>query len=547
MLKERNKFWFLILTLIFIVPSFLALVILPFFTFHDEVQIVNLYEYFRVFDLGQFPPVWAPDMHFHFGSPFLAFNYQLPYYLGYLFHLTGLSLTLTFKALLILGLISGAVGMYVLSLSFTAPIWAFVTAIIYTFAPYRAVTTYVRGTLGEALALGIFPWVFWSLYRLKTKTKKEDLFLAGIMVAALILTHQLAAILSLPFIILLTFGYRQIKSVVLGVVLSAYYWVPVILEKKLIQESSPFNFYDHFPFIKQLIYSRFAWGASVEGIGDWMSFQVGFVNWLILIVSILYIVFKIIKNCPSLRGQHPDYSRTVLVAKLVASTLGVLFLMNIRSSFFWRVFPFTQMVQFPWRLLMLTTLFTSLLAAVISGLFKSKWTGLLVIPVLLLTLIPTVSYFQPGEVFDRNDQYYLNRFLPGTDEYLKHTEDYVPLPVGAIRPKSLPKNKIEAIRKLDIKVIDENPFNYQAEISQPQAQEIIFNTFNYAGWKALVDDKEVEIKSNDKGYIAFDVPRETHKIQIKLTDTRVRFWSKIISLITLLTMLELFLYEKIRR
>jgi len=40
-----------------------------------------------------------------------------------------------------------------------------------------------------------------------------------------------------------------------------------------------FNFKDHFPFIKQLIFSPWGHGASLWGPGDGMSFQVGIINW----------------------------------------------------------------------------------------------------------------------------------------------------------------------------------------------------------------------------------------------------------------------------
>ncbi|EKD79716.1 MAG: hypothetical protein ACD_40C00332G0004 [uncultured bacterium] len=532
MLKKQLKYF--VLVLLFTIPAFLSLTLLPFFTFHDEVQIVNLHQYNQAINLAGFPPRWAPDMHFNYGSPFPEFNYQLPYYLGYLFHQAGLTFTVTFKALLITSLIAGAIGMYLLALQFTSPLWAFVASVLYTFTPYHAVAVYVRGTLGESFALGLFPWVFWSLYRLKSKKSTIDLILAGLMVAALILTHQLATILMLPFIILFTLRPRQLAATTLGLLISAYYWLPVAIEQKLIQPSSPFNFYDHFPFIKQLISSPWAYGASVTGPGDYVSFQIGHLNLILIPVSLFILLFL---------RRHIAHRRLFLLTLL--STLLVIVLMNIRTSFFWQVFPFTQLVQFPWRLLMLTTFFTSLLFVFLSSLIPAKLTLPILVISLLLSLWPNVSYFQPGEVFDRNDSYFFNRFLPGSAEYLKHTEDYVPLPITAIRPKQLPPTKLTAIRQFVPTITDDNPLNYQVTIDQPQDQNFTYHAFYFPGWQAMVDGSAVSTSAEEHGYISFFVPQGTHQLRIAYTNTPIRQLSNYISLITLILLLQLFVIDRL--
>lgn len=554
---RKNILKFLLLTLIFTIPAVVALVILSFFTFHDETQIVNLQQYFKAMDLGQFPPRWAPDMQFNAGSPFPEFNYQLPYYLGYLLHLVSINITTIFKILLGFSLVAGAAGMFLLSLEFTSPLFAFIVATVYTYTPYRAVATYVRGTLGESFALALFPFVFWALYRIRRKSNALATILASLLVASLVITHQLAAILGFPFIVLFIFGdsifrrdfktlLKQIGAMVLGVLISAYYTLPILAEQTLIQPSSPFNFYDHFPFIAQLLYSPFRYGASVEGPGDYLSFQLGFINIIILAVSLLGIFY--------FWKQTKKTNTSYLLLSLLFSTFAVLFLMNIRSSFFWRVFPYTQLVQFPWRLLMLTSFFTPILLAIISPHLPKKLFSFSAVIILAIALFPNIYYFQPGEVFNRDDNYYFHRFLPNTQllpgetistEYLNHAEDYVPLPVGAVRLKQLPVQKVTAIRSFEINILDSNPFAYRFNISQVQDQPFIFHTYHFPGWQAFVDQQRVNITPDDHGLITFEVPKGTHLVEVKYADSPVRHTANLITLVTLILLLEYLLFDTI--
>jgi len=154
----KTKLVSLIILIALIFPTFKFFLGDKMFTFNDETQIANLHHYFKTIDLGQFPPRWAPDMHFEYGSPFLSFNYQLPYYLGYLGHLGRLPDIVIFKFLLAFSVILGAVGMYSAGLTITSSIlFSLFAAVLYSYTPYQAIDHFVRGSLGEVFALALFP------------------------------------------------------------------------------------------------------------------------------------------------------------------------------------------------------------------------------------------------------------------------------------------------------------------------------------------------------------------------------------------------------
>ena len=176
--------------------------------------------------------------------------------------------------------------------------------IIYLFTPYRAVDLYVRGAIGELLSFVFMPLVLGTLVDVIREKKIKNSIFFGLSLALLVLSHNITAIVFLPFVLifalilivnqkekllsLISLG----KGLVLGLGLSSYYWLPVLLEKKFLQTGTPFNPIDHFPFIKQLIIPFWGYGASVWGPYDGFSFQIGLVNLFIFIVLLpLFFVF----------------------------------------------------------------------------------------------------------------------------------------------------------------------------------------------------------------------------------------------------------------
>lgn len=525
-----------------VVPAAIKL-ITPFsFTFHDESQIVNLHQFIQTISLGQFPPRWALDVHFTYGSPYPEFNYQLPYYIGFLFNKIGFSLFDSYTLCLALSLFVGAFGMYLFAKKYTTSFASFAAAVLFTYTPYRAIDAYVRGTVGESFALAIFPWILYSLARLKEKQNTKNILILGISVASLILSHQPSTAFGLPILVGIYFlvelfrkNYKFIRSLFAGLVssllLTSYYLIPVFAEKGFIKEVLPYNLYDHFPFIWQLIYSRWGYGASNWGPYDDMSFQIGIVNLAVLIGAIIFLFVKSKKE----KKVEKGFLLTTLLA-----TLFVIFLMNIRSSFIWNIFPFTNAIQFPWRLLSLTTILTATLFVFISKNMSKKIQVATSLVVIIASFTLTVSYFHPGEITTTPDDHFLRRYLPNqvllpgekvSKEYLDYTENYMPLPVNAVRPTDVPLAKItSALRASQINTIDSNPFNTTANITSEIDNFITINTFYFPGWNIAIDGKPVNVTLDQYGAMKVFVPAGEHTLTVKFLDTTIRRISNIISL-----------------
>lgn len=517
------------------------------FSFHDETQIANLYEYNKVIDLGQFPPRWTPDTHFTYGSPYLEFNYQIPYYLGVIYHKIGFSFLDSYKMVLASSILVGASGMYLLGIAISGnPIVGLAASFLFTFTPYRAVDIYVRGTIGESLAIGIFPWIFLALYRLTKKQSLINVFLSALSMAALILTHQPSTAFGLPIIFgifllseLINKNYKFLLSLFLSAALSvslaAYYLIPVLFEQKFIQPVLPFNFYDHFPFIKQLLFSKWGYGVSIEGIYDGMSFQLGVANIIVIFLGIVSMIIMILKK---------KINKSVYLFSTIIGILIIFFLMNIRSTFIWNIFPYTNSIQFPWRLLAIMVMLTTLVYLYLLNITKGKFKIILLVLIPIIAFINNYSYFRPGTIVDHNDTYYLRRYLPKeilspgekvSKDYLDYTENYFPLPKDAIKPTVIPENTITATQpETNILIVDNNPFQTKAKINSTTGDFITINRFYYPGWVVKINGSVQEVYLNKYGAMTFFIKKGSYNLSVSYNDTFIRRLGNIISLTTIL-------------
>ena len=87
---------FLILVLL-VIPASLSLFKPGFFGASDDMHIAWLQQIDQAVFEGQIPPRYVSDLSFGFGYPLLNFIFPLPYYLGEIFHLTGLSFVYSIK------------------------------------------------------------------------------------------------------------------------------------------------------------------------------------------------------------------------------------------------------------------------------------------------------------------------------------------------------------------------------------------------------------------------------------------------------------------
>jgi len=371
--------------------SFIALIILSlpaiwpiltpgYFPMHDDTQVVRVDQMFKALGSGQFPVRFVPDLGYGYGYPIFNFYNPLPYYFGALFMFFGLDALLATKVMFILPILFSGLAMYWLTKRYFGPVAALVSGVFYVYAPYHAVEVYVRGAVAEYWAYAFIPLVIYAFL-----SRRQLLTVTSL--ALLILSHNLTAFMFIPFLVLLLIlgqlEIRLIRSILLGLGLVAFFWLPALAEQHLTRVpqmvQQQFNPLDHFVYPDQLWGSIWGYAGSASGRADGLSFMIGKLHIIFTLFSLMLFFFsrKIIKS-----------TRRFLLLVTCCLLLALFMLLPI-SYLIWKNLPVLRFLQFPWRYLSFIALSTSILSGfVITRFPKVAW----LLPVFIFY---SIKFFQP--------------------------------------------------------------------------------------------------------------------------------------------------------
>lgn len=549
-LKIINTEVFLVIILILISLGSVYYLLLPgFYEPQDLHHIADIYEMYRAIISGQLPPRMGPDFFYSFGYPLFNFYYVGPFYLGALVYLISGSLRFSYESIFVISVLTGGVGFYLFLRNHFSKIAAFAATILFTYTPYKAVQIYVRGAMGELLSLSLMPLYLYFIERSTLTNKKKWFVLSVLLGSFLIISHNYFWVLIFGFggAYFLLNGYlskkydsfkRYLISLLFSIGMTAYWWIPALSEQKILNTRTPFPLVDHFPFIKQLLIPSWGYGASLWGPHDGMSFQLGVVNIFVVLIAIILIILCRKKPLPIVA----IWSALFFVVCLI--------FMNIRSYFVWRLVPFYNLFQFPWRLLSFTGFFSSILSAlIIDRLFSEKkkhWAKIVAAMIIFFSIYLTVHYFKPSKIFYKSDNDYLNRMFAGrtvegsktdvSQEYVNYSEDYLLLPKWMEeKPGFLPNAKFEAENPdaIDINSIREiTPVKWEAQIKVKNGGILNFYSLYFPGWVAYVDGRITDIQPGVDGQITLYVEDGVHTVLVKWTETNIRKFSDLVSILT---------------
>jgi hypothetical protein len=346
---------------------------------HDNMHMVRLFEQDVMIRAGQFPVRWYPDVAGGYGSPHPLYYAPLFYIMAQGFHALGLSLIAALKVTIITVIAATSVAMYRLARTFFGEGAGLVGAALYTYAPYHLLDLFVRGALSELIVFALFPLVFLAFFKLTWGTTPGRIAAAAAALGGLCLSHTITVMLVPPlvggFILLLAWRIRFRRSFLaaataaglLGVTLSAFFLIPLVVEKDAvyteIYAAGYFDYKKHFVEPFQLLFSPWGHGMSREGAADdGVSFRLGLIQLLGCVLSIL--AWK------KLTRAYPGAFWPMTF--WVALSAGGIFMVLKISSPVWSLVPPLRFVQFPWRFLMLPAIGMPLVAAAAVALAWTK-------------------------------------------------------------------------------------------------------------------------------------------------------------------------------
>jgi hypothetical protein len=537
---------------------------------HDLNHLARIHEMASGIQEGSFPVIWSQNLLFGYGMPLFQFYAPLPYYFGAVIYLLGISLPLSVKILILLANVFTALGAYLLGFRLFKNTWAgLISSMLITLAPYRAVDLFVRAALSEAWAIMFICWAMLGILLVSQKARFGMLVLVSSLVG-IVLSHNLSVMIAAPFLV--CFGifcglyfnlswfdlYRTWKNLLLSILvvvgLTSYYVFPVLLEKDFTQidlftTGSNYDFRQHFLYIRQLLkpWGDWEWGGSGWGPDDEMSFFLGYSALFMVIIAVSWLFYIMIKS------RRVLYNRRNWLLVFLLSQLGLsLFLTLTKSAFIWNMFSFTDYIQFPWRFLTIGLIYLGLVGGFVVMFIKIRYQPLAALVVLIVTLITNTHYFKPEKYFDvtrqisnyaavirseRSDNLfdYMPRdiiFFEQKGYYIRKIQDFSDIPVPT---ESLFLNSFEETNSPSLITNKTTQKEFWVQLAEPTL--VTLALAYYPGWEVTINGKPQDLWPNENGLVSFQLEQGKQNVRVTLEDTPIRFWSKVISLGTLILLL----------
>jgi len=539
--KKIIEVLFLLAVILSVIPIIIPFFHKGFFPTHDDVQVGRIFEMFQALKYGSFPPRWASGLLFGHGYPLFVFYSPLTYYLGALLVFAVANFLVATKIVFLMAFFLGAIAMYLLVKEMFGRLPGLVASVLFSYAPYKAVDVYVRGNLPEFLSLSLFPLVLWFNWRLLKSKNSIWLPLFALSLALLFLTHNISFVIFSFFLavfnLVIILGQKEKKEMfikaigggLLALLISSFFWAPLLAETKLVKLSSqpwPLSYDKFFLTYKQLWSSP--WGFNGFHEPQPMSLQIGKT----------FIVFSILAFLIGLFRKYDLHKKAWLFFS--GFFFFSVFMTTFPSNFIWKALPFLAFFQFPWRFHILITFCGSVLIATIvyylgQIMVQKKWAkilvGLVALMIIGLVVFENYRFFKPKLYWEPL----------AVSETTTWDDEYLPVWVK-VKPKDYEGEKVKVVEgEGEIKEINwgylEKDFIFLAKKESVVELAHIY----YPGWKAFVNGEEEKIDyGNERGLMKLKLSEGQNLVKFKFLRTPLRLTSEIASLIGLLTTTFLF-------
>lgn len=500
-------------------------------------------------------PRWAANLGYGYGIPLFNYAPPLPYFSTALLRSTGLPMEVAFKGTWLLGLLISAFGAYRLTRDPMGVLPGAISAAAFIYAPLRLRELFIQGNLGQFIA-GIFlPWACWGVIQLYQTGKRRYAAAIALSLAGTLLGHNavalLLAIMLAGLVTTLFLFTRNIRATLwaiagglLGLALSAWFWLPALMERDYIHVENflASNFRNRFVPPAELI--ALSPPLDTGAINPWFPLTLGAVQvWMALVGLIGLVVIIVRKRC----AKHPAaQDLTPLIASGLFFALFTLFsgfMALAWSEPIWNTLPFIDLFQFPSRWHRATAVGLAWLCApaiyVIGNRHKKlTWVAggiglLLLIGSALVNLYPqqlppgTLKANSPADVV----RFEVETGAVGTTSLSEFNPAWVtgdftgsPLvadyqagkPINRINLASLPEGATAATEQSSAQ-------RYQLRLNLPQPATVTLNLFFFPGWTVEMDGALLLIGPHpESGLIDVPLPAGDHALTVTFRETPLR-------------------------
>jgi hypothetical protein len=507
-----------------------------------NIHVIRTISFFTSLREGQLVPTWSKDLNATYGYQTFLIGAPLTYYLVSFFHFIGFSFIASMKLFLALSYILSGIFMFAWIKSAYNEKAGLISSLFYLYAPFHLVDLHFRVSPGDMLLYALMPLSAYFVFKLFNN--KHYIYFLGMSLSTMLimLSHPLS-LLAISFLtVYILFLYltegRNMKlataayiSLTFGLLFSAYFWLPILLEKKyiinsIISEGFAFN------QVKLFLSSPWRMGFLYQGPTGEISYPIGYLQILIIIYSIYLISRKRIGN----------YERKSLYFFLAIFFL-VLFMCTHYSKFIWDLLPILKSVEFSYRL----SLISVLILPIICGITLMNKRNNVILFILLLAISQTILNWGHRRVIPTIDDAYLANELPAVTHLIEGGPAATPRWVNPKKPwmDTIPKQRVQFLKGsgsiISLKRTSIDHVYIASSIENAYVRE---NTYFYPGWELLIDGKKENIIYTNSKYpdiITFRIDKGVHRIELIFKDTIIRKNARIISLISIFTYLMIYL------
>ena len=343
-----------------LISSIIILILFYFFSAsgHDSYIRIEWHRQFnQLFWSGDIYPHWLPESFSSFGAPSFYFYSPLVFWLGALINPNNiLGAEYSHRMLCVVGAILSAFTMsFYVKRYISDPKKIFMLSLLFAVHPYRVIDVVVRSALSEHFAFIFLPLVFLAIDIARDRDKdyfRKSILLSAFAFTGLILTNiPTFAITIFASGVYFFYGFsriqtRQLLPIVLGGIaalfFTSFYLLPSLELRKDIMIGHIFD----------IMYAK---NILVDIFG--LNSKFVLILFLMIIVGFAEYIFLIRMKDPSVDGVD-DRLSTLRSKWLVI--VSIVFILQIPYLYVKidKLVPFFQLIQFPWRWLILSVPFS---------------------------------------------------------------------------------------------------------------------------------------------------------------------------------------------
>lgn len=488
---------------------------------------------------GVFYPRWAPEMLLGYGYPRFSFHAPGSYYLAEALHLLGLSFYWAFIASFALALLFAGFGMYRLArdvFGARGPLPALVAAVAYVYSPFLLADIYIRGDLGETVALAFLPWTLWSARRLLRSGHPGHYLLPFVLtLGGIAVTHTAILILAPPLVL----GYMAVHwwlggrspcalgwalvALACSMGVSAFYWLPVLGERGYLADTG---------------YAIARSTLLPQGVWRWDDFLdvAFFYNYSFARPVRLGLVRTIVAAAGLILARRRDAEWLFFLAAAVLTGLSI----GAWSLPIWLSSDILAALQHPWRLLSILSLPLAIFAG--GAVLPFRQRRQLAAAGLLMTLLIVAQSPRLG---------WMHFFSPvsvdNSPAVMAQWETVIGVFGGAegstslqeFRPRWVDETlilsgaQVASAKHLEIAPSRGNAFDLSMRV-QSTGGPMHFTGFYFPGWQVQVDGRAVAAyPSTNLGLLTVDLPAGEHEVGLAWVGTRLQQAARVLSLLSL--------------